>query len=195
MRVPSTRSLHSSPGDADAEELPRLGTAQALLPADGVVAPPMPSAYSLSDSLPSSSQLGIKLGSRSLSALFREGSETRVEQNYWSLDDDAASSGEDSVNSPARDVGFSEQPDARLVFAAAPHSPDAQPDANPFATESPFYDLSAVRVGLDGSTGIRARSSTHEGGAHEGSTNGSVISAQVVDTTVVMTCNIFRSTH
>lgn len=192
MRVASTRSLHSSPSlDPDSlptEELPRLGTAQAPPPADGLVAPQMPTAYSMSDSLPSGSQLGIKLGSRSLSALFREGSESRVEQNYWSLDDDAASSssGERSVNSPARpdDADLKAALDAHppgFVFPAAPHSPDAAAtSANPFATQSPFYDMSSAMQpprGVGGSAAsLRAHSSTQEG---TDSTNGSFTGAQV----------------
>lgn len=195
MRVASTRSLHSSPSlDRDSlptEELPRLGTAQAAPPVDGLVAPPMPSAYSMSDSLPSGSQLGLKLGSRSLSALFRDASESRVEQNFWSLDDDAASSssGEQSVNSPARaddanaaQGSLSEAPHHHgLIFPPALLSPDAvvAVAANPFATESPFYDLSDMQRSrrLDGSAAsLAAHSSTQEA---SDSTNGSVADVQV----------------
>lgn len=181
MRVPSTRSLHSSPSierdDTATDELPRLGTAQAPPPADGQAPPQMPTAYSMSDSLPSGSQLGIKLGSRTLSSLFRDGSEGgRVEQNYWSLDDDAASasSGESSVNSPSNmhvvyetgtaragaDAGGDPHvvADAHVVFPAATTSPHAAAAvaANPFLTESPFLlkegSLGVVTTRTDSTT-------------------------------------------
>ncbi len=193
MRIPSTRSLHSTCSmehtDSIPDELPRLGTAQAPHPAEAPIQ--MPTAYSMSDSLPSSSQLGIKLGSRTLSSLFRDGSEGRVEQNYWSLDDDAmSSSGQSSVNSPCRnnDTGTARAGggdggvDAYGVHMVFPGTTVGGPPSlqatgviasNPFVTDSPFFDEGGAMDGgaTDGGdggvkpVGVRTDSST-SGGVH-----------------------------